>query len=132
MKQIIYFTSIFLTILIILTYCSPSPSTDSRGSDGRSGGGSGGGGGDSNISIPTFTISGKLTGSPSSQWKVAAEYFQNFTPLYIYGTVNTSTWDYTISVPSNTYVERVIAFKDNNNNNKYDLGESSVSTNITI
>lgn len=69
-----------------------------------------------------LTISGKLTGSPTQSWKVGVT--KGFpVPEYAYGYVNTSTWEYTISLPSNTYVQFVFAFRDDDNDNTYDVGE---------
>ncbi|MCS7299793.1 MAG: hypothetical protein RMJ37_07565 [Spirochaetia bacterium] len=73
--------------------------------------------------IVTFVlITGKLTGNPTPQWKVGVMLGQSI-PEFIYGTVNTSTWDYTNKVPTNSYIQSVFAFRDDNNNNQYDFGE---------
>ncbi|MCX8096509.1 MAG: hypothetical protein N3D81_03325 [Spirochaetes bacterium] len=76
-----------------------------------------------NFEIVTFVlITGKLTGNPTPQWKVGVMLGQSI-PEFIYGTVNTSTWDYTNKVPTNSYIQSVFAFRDDNNNNQYDFGE---------
>ncbi|MCX8028382.1 MAG: hypothetical protein N2712_00070 [Brevinematales bacterium] len=77
--------------------------------------------------VPILTVSGTLTGYPLPQWKVVAIVG---TQYYIYGVVNTSTYSYTINIASNTYVYKIIAFKDNNNNAQYDFGEAFVESSL--
>ncbi|MEN2998169.1 MAG: hypothetical protein ABDH28_03960 [Brevinematia bacterium] len=74
--------------------------------------------------IPLLTISGKLVGNPTAEWKVGVTVGSWPNYEYRYGSVNTSTWDYTIKLVSNTYVVELFAFKDTNGNGSYDIGEA--------
>lgn len=109
-------------MLIILYSCSLSPQPPLPVNTNQTGEGNG------SIPITKYTISGTLTGSLTTQWKI---YAKPFNSSIILGTINYSSSNYTINdVPSSPSVD-VVLFKDNNNNNQLDPSEYSIATNIS-
>ncbi len=98
--------------------CSLSPQSPQTTNDNNQGSGG---------STTTYvTISGKLVSNYTAEWKVYAFSAQNVSQRW-YGTVNTSTGDFSVQVVSNSLLVLLVAFKDGNNNNQHDSGEYSIN-----
>ncbi|MGC8869878.1 MAG: hypothetical protein ACP5PT_02140 [Brevinematia bacterium] len=120
--QLILISILILGLLVIYS-CSISPSPQqpptSTNTSTRGGG----------TSTTYYSISGTLSGSLTTQWKI---YAQLLNSSKILGSINYSTSNYVINnVPQSISVD-VVLFKDNNNNNQLDAGEYSILANIAL
>ena len=117
-----------ISLGVYITSCSSlSPAPPQNQNVG--GGTSDGGDSSSGPSINYVYLYGQLIDNYSPEWKVFAQKDLNT----YYGNVNTSDGKFSIKVPENSGYVTVIAFKDVNNNNKYDVGELNITgTNVNV
>lgn len=116
------FLIVLLASMVILGYwgCTSSPTNpQSPNNQNQGSGGS---------TTQTITISGSITGAYNNQWKVYARKDQNT----YYGTIDSSTTNFTIQVPANSGIVQVGVYKDNNNNSQFDLSEDNISQNVNV
>ncbi|MGC8964128.1 MAG: hypothetical protein ACP5KI_02015 [Brevinematia bacterium] len=117
--QLILISILILGLLVIYSCSSPSPQQPPTSTNTSTEGGG--------TSTTYYSISGTLSGSLTTQWKI---YAQPLNSSKILGSINYSTSNYVINnVPQSISVD-VVLFKDNNNNNQLDAGEYSILTSI--
>jgi hypothetical protein len=117
---------------IYVISCSLSPAPQQNNTVGNNTGGNNTGGGGGGQTIKYVYIYGQLVSNYTAEWKVLA---QKSTPVATnyYGTVDTNDGSFSIRVPENSGSIDVIAYKDNNNNNQYDTGETQINgTNLNV
>jgi hypothetical protein len=124
-KTIILLMLMFALGIYVISCSSLSPAPQQNNTGGNNTGGGGG------PTINYVHIYGQLVSNYTAEWKVLA---QRLTPVATYyGTVNTSDGSFSISVPENSGLVNVIAYKDDNNNNQYDTGEIRIfGTNLNV